>query len=96
MNPSPLLPPKKCQSEGGPALTKIRGGGGGRTSPAQQNVSLRGPGADKNEGRGAFVLAGVVLDIREGQPGPPQTDIFLGRGPPSPGVVLDIGEGQMS
>ena len=36
--------PIKCQSEGGgPALTKMR---------AQQNVSLRGPGADKNEGGG--------------------------------------------
>ena len=43
LNPSPP-PQKKCQSEGGggPALTKIEGGGVGRDPPPQKNVSLRG------------------------------------------------------
>ena len=39
--------PTKCQSEGGPALTKMRGGVG--RVPPQKNVSLRGAGVDLPE-----------------------------------------------
>ena len=40
------LPTKKFQSEGGPALTKMKGGGEG---PPKKNVSLRGDGVDLPE-----------------------------------------------
>ena len=42
-------------------------------------------------------LPGVVLDIREGQTRPPQTDIFLGRGgDPSPPSLIFVSQEQGS
>ena len=51
MNPSlpPPSPKNVSLRGGGPALTKMRGGGGEGPPPPKKNVSLRGAGVDLPE-----------------------------------------------